>query len=132
MFGFNKKKELTALQTAFLEALRDPANKGDLKKCREAAGYPKTSSIEAIIRPIKDEILEIARDVLAGNSVKASLALVRGVDDFIEPGIKELTTNAEKILDRVGIVRGEVIKVENSGGRIAIIPARDKSSEISD
>ena len=130
MFGFGKKKEYTPQQLAFLEALRDSTNKGDLKKCRDAAGYPKNTPLKEIIRPLKDEILEIAREILASNAVKASLALVEGVDDPIKPGVKELTLNAEKILDRVGIVKGEIIKLENTGGRIALIPARKSDDEV--
>lgn len=124
MGWLSKKKELTPLQQSFLAALRDPANKGDLKVCKEVAGYDKSTRVDDIIRGLKDEIIEIAKDILANNAVKASFALVRGVDDYLEPGVKDLTVNAEKILDRIGIVKGETVKVETTQGRIAILPAR--------
>lgn len=129
MTWFAKAREFTPLQKRFLEELRDPANKGDLRACAEAAGYPKGTRLDDVIRGVRDEILVIAKDILAENAVKASMSLVRGIDSYLEPGVKDLAANAEKILDRVGIVKGENVKVETTQGRIAILPARKSEDD---
>ncbi len=125
MLFTHKKKQYTELQLAFLEALKDPDNKGDLYKCKEIAGYSRTAHIALIISGLKDEIIDIAKDMLAASAVKASVAIIEGLDDPTALGIKDRANNAQAILDRVGIIRGERIQVDNAPNRIALLPRRD-------
>ncbi len=129
MFFNRKAKEYTAQQQAFLTALRDPANKGDLNACKELAGYERTSSTGNIIKALKDEIIDIAKEILAGNAVKASVALTEGLDDPTALGIRDRATNAQAILDRVGVIKGERVIVDNAPNRIALLPRRNDDTE---
>lgn len=124
MFFNRKKKELTDLQKAFLEALKDKENKGNLKKCKDIAGYAASVPTSVVVAALKDEIIEVAKGILAENSVNAAVAIVEGIDDPISLGVRDRVAAAEKILDRVGIVKGERIEVDNAPNRIALLPAR--------
>ena len=130
MFGLGRKhREYSDQQLEFLAALRDPANKGDIKLCQKLAGYSTSISASHTIKSLKDEILEIAKEMLAANSVKASLAIIGAIDDPMEDGLKEKTLNAERLLDRVGIVKGEQVHLDTNSSRIAIIPARQRDDD---
>lgn len=129
MFFNRKAKEYTPNQQAFLAALRDPANKGDLKICKEIAGYDRTTTVGALIKGLKDEIIDIAKEMLAGNAVKASIAIVEGLDDPTALGIRDRATNAQAILDRVGVIKGERVVVDNAPNRIALLPRRNDDTD---
>ncbi len=118
------KKQLTDKQLAFLEALRNPENRGDMRVCKAVAGYSDASPLREIIKPIRDEVIEIAKDILAINAPKAAFAISEAVSDSTAPDMAERTKNAERILDRVGIVKGQELKVDVAISRIALIPAR--------
>lgn len=122
MFG-RKARELTPQQIAFLTALRNPETKGDLRTALTEAGYSKTMSVSDICKSLKDEIIEVAKEILAANAAKASWAIVGAIDDA-NPMTAIMTQNAERILDRVGIVKGEKLTVDNGPNRIAILPRR--------
>ena len=124
MFFNKKKREYTELQTAFLNALKDPDNKGNLKKCKDIAGYSASVPTSVVMASLKDEIIEIAKTILAENSVKAAIAIIEGVDDPISLGVRDRVSAAEKILDRVGIVKGERVEIDTAPNRIALLPAR--------
>ena len=119
-----KRKEYSALQLNFLDALRDPANRGDLRVCKAVAGYSDNTPIREIIKQLRDEILDISRDILVLHAPKAALTIAAAVDDSTADDMPERTKNAERILDRVGIVRGENLKIDVNVSRIALIPAR--------
>lgn len=129
MFFNRKAKEYTPQQQAFLTALRDPDNKGDLKACKEIAGYSKTMSTGDLIKALKDEIIDIAKELLAGNAVKSSIALVEGLDDPTALGIRDRATNAQAILDRVGIIKGERVVIDTAPNRIALLPRRNDDTD---
>ena len=123
----NRARQYTPKQQAFLEAIRDPDNCGNLKLCAKIAGYDgRSETVAAIIKTLKDEIIDIAKEIMASCSVEASL-VIAGAMREADPmtGIK--TQNAERILDRVGLVKGERIIVDNAPNRIAILPARRSS-----
>ena len=119
-----KRKEYSSLQLGFLDALRDPANRGDLRVCKAVAGYSDNAPIREIIKQLRDEILDISRDILVLHAPKAALTIAAAVDDSTADDMPERTKNAERILDRVGIVRGENLKIDVNVSRIALIPAR--------
>lgn len=129
MFFNKKKKEYTELQLRFLDALKDVDNKGNLKKCKEIAGYAASVQVSTIVSSLKDEIIDIAKNILAENSIKASIAIVEGIDDPISLGVRDRVAAAEKILDRVGIVKGEKVEIDTAPNRIALLPARRTDDE---
>lgn len=123
VFGLKRKKQYTDMQIAFLEAIRDPDNKGDLRACKKAAGYTAGVSLASIINNLHEEIVTIAREMLASNAVKAAWAISEGIDNP-DPLTPIRTQNAERILDRVGLGKGEKVQIESGPSRIAILPSR--------
>lgn len=122
MFGL-KKRQYTELQLAFLEALKDPENEGDLRKCKKAAGYDQSTPLSSVLNSLHEEIVSIAREMMCSNAVKAAWALNQGIENP-DPLTPIRTQNAERILDRIGLGKGEKIQVETGPSRIAILPAR--------
>jgi hypothetical protein len=55
---------------------------------------------------------------------KAAMAVVGGIDDPTELGIKEKLAAAKDLLDRSGVVKTEKLEVQSSGG-IMILPPKD-------
>lgn len=128
MFFGEKKRQYTERQLNFMEALRDPSNKGNLRECMKIAGYATTAPTSEIIKALKKEILEIAEELLALSAPAAALKLGSTMsEEALEPGIKEKLSAANSILDRVGIVKTERIQVDNVPSRIMLLPARKKS-----
>lgn len=123
MFGLSRKREYTDKQLAFLQALKDPDNEGNLKKCKDAAGYEKSVPLSTILSSLHEEIVTIAREMLCSNAVKAAWAVGQGIDNP-DPMTPIRTQNAERILDRVGLGKGEKIQIDSGPSRIAILPAR--------
>lgn len=128
LFGLSKKRQYTDLQIKFLDAMRDPDNEGSLRKCKEAAGYTPHVSLSSIINSLHEEIVTIAREMMCSNAALAAAAVIKGITDP-DPMTPIKTQNAERILDRVGLGKGEKITVESGPSRIAILPARRIESE---
>lgn len=124
-----KKKEYTPQQAAFLDALRDPDNKGNFKVCAEIAGYAKGTPIAYIVRALKDEIIEVAKDHLVKAAIPAALRMSDIIDNPIEPGSNVAIMAAERIFDRVGITKVERVEIDNAPNNIMLLPARRKPSE---
>ncbi len=128
LFGLKKSRQYTDMQLAFLEALKNPDNQGSLKLCKKAAGYTDNVPLPTIINSLHEEIVTIAREMLCSNAVLAAHALAVGITDP-DPLTTIRTQNAERILDRVGLGKGEKIQIDTGPSRIAILPARKKESE---
>lgn len=118
------KKELTTMEAAFLEHLAGEA-KGNIKLAMKLAGYSDNISTTQIIRQLKQEMIEVAQEMLAANAMKA----VSGLDDVLDSpnslGAKNKIAAAKEILDRAGIVKpqGELNLSVPDGGLI-ILPAK--------
>lgn len=119
-----KEKTLTDLQKAFLYHLIGDA-KGDFRTAMTMAGYSENTPIAEVERSLRDEIIEVAKSVLAANSVRASWALVDGVIDPTKAGISISMKAAQEVLDRVGVVKstGDVTLKVPEGG-LVILPAK--------
>lgn len=119
-----KKKELTTMEATFLEALRGEA-KGDLRAAMKLAGYSDNTSVSVLMRQLKNEIIEVAQEMLAAGSIKAVLGLDDVMDKPNSLGAKNKIAAAKEILDRAGIVKpsGEVNLSIPEGGLI-ILPAK--------
>ena len=121
---------LSDLEQKFLEVLGNEAN-CDLNVAKKLAGYSPTTNISSIVNQLQDEILALAKQMLARNSVKAALGLVDVLDNPQKIGSRDKMAAAEKILDRVGIVKQEVVEVKATGPTIVFLPAK-KESELYD
>lgn len=121
------KKELTEKEQMFLDALFDPENNGNHRKCARIAGYSDNVSTWRIISSLKDEILERTKTYLASHSPKAMSKIVGLLDDPMQPGSKELLNAAKDILDRAGIVKTDKLDVSSNGSQLFILPAKDNN-----
>ena len=120
-----KTQQLTEQQTAFLNALFGDAH-GIPKKAGEIAGYSE-HSYPKVLRALKDEIIQRAEEVLASYSPKATMGLVRALDeDGQTPAASIRVEAAKQILDRVGLTKKEKVDVNvKSISGIFILPPKD-------
>jgi hypothetical protein len=103
-----KKRELTEMQSAYLDALMD--NGGNNAAALRVAGYCETTG-KAVMNSLADEIIERAKNMLAANSVKAAASLVNALDDDGTTPRAELKIKAaESILNRVGVGKHDVVE----------------------
>ena len=103
-----KKRELTEMQSAFLDALMD--NGSNNAAALRVAGYCETTG-KAVMNSLADEIIERAKNMLAANSVKAAAGLVNALDDDGTTPRAELKIKAaESILNRVGVGKHDVVE----------------------
>ena len=116
-------KELTEKQRKFLDVLFDEAN-GDVTQAKLLAGYAPTSSTSDIVRGIKDEVLEATQMFMARNAPRAAVAMVSGINDPTELGMREKMTAAKELLDRTGLVKTEKMQVESTGG-VMLMPVKN-------
>tara|TARA_R110000765_G_scaffold308390_1_gene402072 strand:+ start:157 stop:531 length:375 start_codon:yes stop_codon:yes gene_type:complete len=120
-------KELTEKQRKFLDVLFDEAN-GDVTQAKLLAGYAPTSSTSDIVRGIKDEVLDATQMYMARNAPRAAVAMVSGINDPTELGLREKMTAAKELLDRTGLVKTEKMQVESTGG-VMLMPVKNVSKE---
>ena len=120
-------KELTEKQRKFLDVLFDEAN-GDVTQAKLLAGYAPTSSTSDIVRGIKEEVLEATQMFMARNAPRAAVAMVSGINDPTELGIREKMTAAKELLDRTGLVKKEKMQVESTGG-VMLMPVKNVQAE---
>ena len=123
-------KELTEKQRKFLDVLFDEAN-GDVTQAKLLAGYAPTSSTSDIVRGIKEEVLEATQMFMARNAPKAAVAMVSGINDPTELGIRDKMTAAKELLDRTGLVKTEKMQVESTGG-VMLMPTKKPTEEDDD
>ena len=123
----NMSKNLTEKQAAFLAALFDEAA-GDVVKAKLIAGYAESTSTTDIVKGLREEVVEATQLFMARNAPKAAMAMVSGITDPTELGIKEKMTAAKELLDRSGLVKTEKLQVESSGG-IMLLPAKNDSED---
>ena len=73
-------------------------------------------------------MLEATQLFMARNAPRAAMAMVSGITDPTELGIKEKMAAARDLLDRSGLVKTEKLQVESSGG-IMLLPAKNISDD---
>ena len=120
-----KIKKLTEQQNTFLNALFGEAN-GIPKKAGEIAGYSE-HSYPKVVKALKNEIIERAEEVMAAYSSKATMGLVRALDeDGSTPGANIRVEAAKQILDRVALTKKEKVDINvKSVSGIFILPPKD-------
>jgi|TARA_R100001460_G_scaffold69225_1_gene109809 hypothetical protein len=117
-------RQLTERQQKFLDVLFDGAG-GDVAQAKVLAGYSETSSTTDIIKSLKEEIMEATQLYMGRNAPKAAVAMVSGVDDPTQLGIRDKLSASKELLDRVGLIKTEKVQVEASGG-VMILPPKNK------
>jgi hypothetical protein len=114
-------RQLTDKQQKLLNILFEEAG-GDLVQAKKLAGYADTSSTAEIVKGLKEEILEATQMYMARNAPKAAMAMVGGLHDPTELGIRDKMAAAKELLDRTGLVKTEKMQVEASGGVMLMPP----------
>jgi hypothetical protein len=89
---------------------------------KKLAGYSDSSSTTAIVKGLKEEILEATQMYMARNAPKAAMAMTGALYDPTELGIRDKMVAAKELLDRVGLVKTEKMQVEASGGVMLMPP----------
>ena len=96
-------RQLTERQQKFLSVLFDEAG-GDVATAKKLAGYSDATRIEEVVNSsMKEEILESTQNFMARNAPKAAMAMVSGLFDPTELGIRDKMTAAKELLDRTGL-----------------------------
>ena len=116
-------RTLTERQQKFLDVLFDEAG-GDVVQAKLIAGYSTSSSTTDIIKSLKDEVLEATQLYMSRNAPRAAVAMVSGLLDPTELGIRDKMSAAKELLDRTGLVKPEKMQVESTGG-VMLLPAKD-------
>ena len=114
-------RQLTEKQQMLLNVLFEEAA-GDIVQAKKLAGYADSSSTMEIVKGIKEEILEATQMYMARNAPKAAIAMVGGLYDPTELGIRDKMSAAKELLDRTGLVKTEKMQVEASGGVMLMPP----------
>ena len=117
-----KQRKLTEKQEKFLDVLGGEA-KGDLRKSLVLAGYEE-SSYYAVIRALKEQIVDVANTILAHSAPKAAQSLVDVLEsDKPIPQANVKLQAAQTLLDRVGVSKKEHLNVNhNVPGGIFLLP----------
>ena len=117
-------RNLTEKQQMFLNVLFDGAG-GDVILAKKLAGYSEGYSTTDVVNSIKEEILDATQSYMARNAPKAAMAIVGGLYDPTELGLKDKVASAKELLDRTGLVKTEKMQVEAKGG-VMLMPAKNK------
>jgi hypothetical protein len=117
------KTQLNEQQKKFIDALLGEAN-GSPVRAKELAGYSKNYPTKELMFALKEHIIEATQLYIAMHAPKAAMAVISGIDDPTELGIKEKLSAAKDLLDRSGVVKTEKLEVQTSGG-IMILPPKD-------
>ncbi|MAJ43744.1 MAG: hypothetical protein CBC83_02405 [Flavobacteriales bacterium TMED123] len=115
-------RKLTEKQQMFLNVLFDECG-GDILLAKRMAGYADSYSTSEVVKSIKEEILEATQMYMARNAPKAAMAIVGGLHDPTELGIRDKVASAKELLDRTGLVKTEKMQVEAKGG-VMLMPAK--------
>ena len=120
-------RELNAKQQMFLDVLFEEAN-GAMVTAKKLAGYAEGTSTSAIVKGLKEEILEATQLFMARNAPKAAMAMVGGLHDPTELGIRDKMSAAKELLDRTGLIKTEKVQVEATGG-VMLMPPKQTEEE---
>jgi len=114
-------RQLSEKQEKLLSVLFDEAG-GDIVTAKKLAGYSDATSTSDIVKGIKDELMEATQLYMARNAPKAAMAMVGGLFEPTQLGIRDKLSAAKELLDRTGLVKTDKVQVEASGGVMLMPP----------
>lgn len=117
-------KKLTEKQEAFLSALAGEA-KGNMRQAMKMAGYADNTRVDEVYKALVDEIIEVAKQLLAANSIKAAVSLSDALDNPGRLGTNNMISAAKEVLDRAGIIKKEMQQQEIKVDNLYILPPKD-------
>ena len=108
--SLSKPKELTNKQQLFLDSLVE--TQADPKKAAAIAGY--SGGHYQVLKALKNEVLELTKDVLAHNAPKAAFKLLEIMEsDKPIPQANNKLAAAQSLLDRVGVSKTETLDINH-------------------
>ena len=108
--SLSKPRELTDKQQLFLDSLVE--TQGDPKKAAAIAGY--SGGHYQVLKALKNEVLELTKDVLAHNAPKAAFKLLEIMEsDKPIPQANNKLAAAQSLLDRVGVSKSEKLDINH-------------------
>ena len=118
-----KERNLTDKQQSFLDNLISTG--GDPKQAAELAGY--SGNYHQVIKSLRQEVIELASDVLARSAPQAAFKLVEIMNsDAPIPQVGNKLTAAQTILDRGGVSKSDKLDVTHKAvGGIFILPEKE-------
>ena len=121
-----KKREYTDKQQSFLDNLVKAG--GDSRVAAEMAGYAP-GVYPQVVRALKEEIIELASEILAQSAPKAAMKLVEVMEaDAPIPESNVKVQAAQTILDRIGLGKMDRVDVNHNinddSGALFILPAK--------
>jgi|TARA_R110000787_G_scaffold91272_2_gene192537 hypothetical protein len=120
----SSERDLTERQQKFLDCLIQTG--GDLKLAADLAGYAEGSYLQ-VIKSLKNEIIDLATQILAQSAPRAAFKLVHVMEsDEPIPQANVKLQAAQTILDRIGVSKTDKldISVDDSSGSLFILPAK--------
>jgi hypothetical protein len=114
-------RQLSEKQEKLLSVLFDEAG-GDIVTAKKLAGYSDATSTSDIVKGLKDELMEATQLYMARNAPKAAMAMVGGLFEPTQLGIRDKLSAAKELLDRTGLVKTDKVQVEASGGVMLMPP----------
>ena len=119
------KKELTVKQQGFLDHLVNTG--GDPKEAAVLAGYAENGHWQ-VAHALKNEIIELASNILAQSAPKAAMKLVAIMDSNTPiPQASVRIQAAQTILDRIGLGKKDTLDVSHKvEGGLFILPAKEE------
>ena len=114
-------RQLSEKQKTLLAVLFEEAG-GDIIAAKKLAGYSDATSTTEVVNSMKEEILESTQSYMARNAPKAAMAMLGGLYDPTELGIRDKMAAAKELLDRTGLVKTEKVQVEAKGGVMLMPP----------
>ena len=118
-----RQRQLTEKQQTFLDKVVETG--GDLKLSAELAGY--SGNHYQVINSVKDELVDLAQNLLAHNAPKAAIKLIEVMESNVPiPQVSNKLQAAQSILDRVGVTKVERMNVEHYvQGGLFILPSKE-------
>jgi hypothetical protein len=118
----SKERELTEKQQLFLDSLVE--TQGNAKEAAALAGY--SGGHYQVLKALKNEVLELTKDVLAHNAPKAAFKLLEIMEsDRPIPQANNKLTAAQSLLDRVGVSKTETLDINHQvSGGIFLMPEK--------
>lgn len=122
-----KERQYTELQKKFLDAYADPRNGGDFRTCMRIAGYSDNVATREIAASLREEILDLTRDMLVVAGPKAAAVVINTLQNGSDAGAANKLKAAQMVFDRAGVVtRSESqVSLNVPSGGIVIMPAKN-------
>ena len=118
-------RQLSEQQQLFLQVLFEEAN-GSITQAKKLAGYATSTSTTSIVKSLKEEIAEHTQMFIARNAPQAAVAMVSGLIDPTQLGIKDKMSAAKDMMDRAGFAKTEKVEIKASGG-VMLLPPKNST-----